>query len=82
MTYIFKDSPRVIYALFIYFTFIGNLKEIDVFVCVLLAYGGPGYFYNRKGEKKSLSTIISKFRHCGKLLQKPKLFIVQVRVHY
>lgn len=55
----------------------GNLKEIDVFVCVLLAYGGPGYFYNRKGEKKSLSTIISKFRHCGKLLQKPKLFIVQ-----
>lgn len=54
-----------------------NFKEDSVFVCVLLAFGGPGYFYNRKGEKKSLSTIISKFRDCKNLIQKPKLFIVQ-----
>lgn len=52
-------------------------EEDSVFVCVLLAFGGPGYFYNRMGEKKSLSTIISKFRDCKNLIQKPKLFIVQ-----
>nr|XP_022323948.1 caspase-7-like isoform X3 [Crassostrea virginica] len=55
----------------------GNLKTSDVFICFLLAFGGPGFFYDRKGNKISLSAIITQFKSCPDLLEKPKLFIIQ-----
>ncbi|XP_061188135.1 uncharacterized protein LOC133196235 [Saccostrea echinata] len=55
----------------------GNFQTCDIFICVVLAFGGPGFFYNSKGNKIPLSTVVRKFQSCQALHLKPKLFIVQ-----
>ncbi|XP_062594674.1 uncharacterized protein LOC134256087 [Saccostrea cucullata] len=55
----------------------GCLKTCRVFVCVVLAFGGPGFFYDSKGNRISLSTVVKKFQSCTALQLKPKLFVVQ-----
>ncbi|XP_056020098.1 uncharacterized protein LOC125668188 isoform X2 [Ostrea edulis] len=55
----------------------GNFKSNDIFVCVVLAFGGPGFFYDPNGNKIPLSRVVQKFQSCAGLLLKPKIFIVQ-----
>ncbi|XP_056011575.1 uncharacterized protein LOC130051991 [Ostrea edulis] len=55
----------------------GNFRSNDIFVCVVLAFGGPGFFYDTKGNKIPLSRVVEKFQSCAGLSLKPKIFIVQ-----
>ena len=54
--------------------------QADVFVCIILAFGGPGFFYLTDGYKVQLSDVIDIFKadYCCGLVCKPKVFIIHV----
>ncbi|XP_062617162.1 uncharacterized protein LOC134278878 [Saccostrea cucullata] len=56
----------------------GNFQACKIFACVVLAFGGQGFFYDSTGNKISMSTVVRKFQSRPALRLKPKLFVVQL----
>ncbi|XP_062582017.1 uncharacterized protein LOC134243803 [Saccostrea cucullata] len=56
----------------------GYFKACKIFVCVVLAFGGQGFFYDITGNKIPLSRVVRKFQSRAALRLKPKLFVVQL----
>lgn len=53
--------------------------KADVFICIIMSYGGNGYFYDYEEQKVYLSDIMKIFNgvSCPGLVLKPKIFIMQ-----